>query len=157
MTIREAGDYVLTIVSMGTSSLHFPFSFRSIVIEGNSYIQECIPCPPGNESFLPIVSFRNKQIELNLGTYSSTSGTSSCKSCSDNMIAPNPRSTQCTACDADEYSGLFVNCSKMFPFQIVVQLTFSDDSSTKCLPRPKCQLKDFQRRLKQCQNNQVEK
>ena len=49
--ILEAGDYVLTIFIMGIDTLHFPFSIRSIVIEGNTYLQECTSCPPGTTKF----------------------------------------------------------------------------------------------------------
>jgi len=109
--ILEAGDYVLTIFIMGIDTLHFPFSIRSIVIEGNTYLQECTSCPPG--------------------TYSSTTGASTCKTCPDNTVAPDSGSTECQHCRSNEYS---------------------DDSSTKCLSRPTCQKKDFQRRLKKCEN-----
>lgn len=49
--ILEAGDYVLTIFILGIDTLHFPFSIRSIVIEGNTYLQECTSCPPGTTKF----------------------------------------------------------------------------------------------------------
>ncbi|CAF1026586.1 unnamed protein product [Rotaria sordida] len=117
--INAPGEYILSLYTVGLNAFHFPLSIRSIIVEGSSFLQDCILCPKGkihNRSFYDSYAFV-------LGTYASKSGSTTCKPCASNTYAPLEGSTQCLSCKSNEYA---------------------DEGSAECLPRPKCELKHYQ-------------
>ncbi|CAM4924705.1 unnamed protein product [Rotaria socialis] len=85
MMIPEEGEYTITLYTASFNTFHFPFAIRSIIVDGTSLIQECIPCPTG--------------------TYASNDGSDSCKPCAINTYADSESSTECLPCeDATQYS-----------------------------------------------------
>ncbi|CAF1026899.1 unnamed protein product [Adineta ricciae] len=109
IVINEPGEYVLSLLSFGANALHFPFYIRSIVVEGNAFLQDCIECPPG--------------------TFADTKGASNCAPCPKNTYAANSRSTECIPCGETQYS---------------------DEGSSKCIERPKCEEKHYQKVFTGC-------
>lgn len=90
---------------------------------------------------------RSRRDMILLGTFASNSGSANCTSCPGDSIARNPGSQKCESCDSKtEYSGMRV----VWTFLSIIAIGLSDDSNTKCLKRPDCQLKDYQKVLIGC-------
>ena len=82
-----------------------------------------------------------------VGTYANKKGASNCAPCPKNTYAANDRSTQCIPCGETQYSGI-----NMSPFRMIFHTStcISDEGSSKCTERPKCEEKHYQKVFTGC-------
>ncbi|CAF4217430.1 unnamed protein product, partial [Adineta steineri] len=109
--IDTAGEYELALYTFGINAFHFPFSIRSIVVEGSAFIQECITCPPGTYA---AKSKSSTCTPCPKDTYTKDEGSTQCLPCQDGYYA-DEGSSKCTkrpVCEAKHFQKVFTGCDK---------------------------------------------
>ncbi|CAF3907804.1 unnamed protein product [Adineta steineri] len=109
--IDTAGEYELALYTFGINAFHFPFSIRSIVVEGSAFIQECITCPPGTYAGK---SKSSTCTPCPKDTYTADEGSTKCLPCQNGYYA-DEGSSKCTkrpVCEAKHFQKVFTGCDK---------------------------------------------